>query len=266
MLRDTLYRKFNIKTVYKAPKKSVLVKGTSFLWRYYAATAPHRIFPRWVHSKKGERLLPQRSPVPFVLGFSEPRLWVESQAIRYFEGDKFRELQMESHYYHPYRDPHVFARDCEGVLKLEHVLEQAGYSVHFNNPAEAGCVGPNLLLMEDALLFAMYRKLDAVVLLSTQGEYAPLPDRLRLMGIPTLVLGWDFVYPKAKSYVRWKTDSCLRRCCAHYVAMEKILDNDLNSKAPRGFFFQCEHPFSKGRNPRPKVAVGRDPHAPRRLN
>jgi hypothetical protein len=143
---------------------------------------------------------------------------------------------------------------------------ECGYSVHFNNPAETSCVGPNLSLMEDALLMAMYRKLDAVVLLSTQGEYAPLPDRLRLMGVPTLVLGWDFVYPKAKYKVRWKTDSCLRRTCAHYVAMEKIVDSDPNGGAPRGFFFQCEHPFDKGRNPRPKVAVGRDPQAPRRLN
>ena len=122
----------------------------------------------------------------------------------------------------------------------------AGYSVHFNNPAESGCVGPNMLLMEDALLFAMYRKLDAVVLLSTQGEYAPLPDRLRLLGVPTLVLGWEFIYPKAKYMVRWKTDSCLRRTCAHYVAMEKVVDRTPNStQGPSGFFFQCEHPFER---------------------
>jgi hypothetical protein len=48
--------------------------------------------------------------------------------------------------------------------------------------------------------------------------------------------------------------------------MEKILDSNPNGDAPCGFFFQREHAFSKGRNPRPKVAVGRDPHAPRRLN
>jgi hypothetical protein len=200
------------------------------------------------------------------LDFRSLRLWVESQAIRYFEGGKYRDLQMESHYYHPYRDPHVFARDHEGVFRLEQKLMDAGYSVHFNNPAETGYVGPNMLLMEDALLFAMYRRLDAVVLLSTQGEYAPLPDRLRMLGVPTLVLGWEFIYPKAKYMVRWKTDSCLRRSCAHYVAMEKIVDTDPNGSAPRGFFFQCEHPFDKGRNPRPKVAVGRDPQAPHRLN
>ena len=180
------------------------------------------------------------------LDFRSLRLWVESQAIRYFEGGKYRELQMESHYYHPYRDPHVFARDREGVFRLEQTLMDAGYSVHFNNPAESGCVGPNMLLMEDALLFAMYRKLDAVVLLSTQGEYAPLPDRLRLLGVPTLVLGWEFIYPKAKYMVRWKTDSCLRRTCAHYVAMEKVVDRTPNSKqGPSGFFFQCEHPFER---------------------
>ena len=98
------------------------------------------------------------------LDFRSLRLWVEMQAIRYFEGDRYRKLEMESHYYHPYRDPHVFARDCEGVFRLEQTLMECGYSVHFNNPAETSCVGPNLSLMEDALLMAMYRKLDAVVL------------------------------------------------------------------------------------------------------
>jgi hypothetical protein len=172
------------------------------------------------------------------IDFKSLRVWVEMQAIRYFEGENFRELEMESHYYHPYKDPHLYACEREGAFRLEKQLESAGYTVHFNKRTLKDSIGPNLSLMEDALLFAMYRKMDAIVLLSTQGEYAPLPDRLRLMGIPTLLLGWDFVYPKPKHNVRWKTDSYLRRTCAHYVAMEKVVDRGDSENASRGFFFQ----------------------------
>ena len=63
---------------------------------------------------------------------------------------------------------------------------------------------------------------------------------------PTLLLGWSFVYPKAKRNIYWKTDPCLRDRCAHYVAMEKVVDRTPNSKqGPSGFFFQCEHPFER---------------------
>ena len=66
------------------------------------------------------------------------------------------------------------------------------------------------------------------------------------MGVPTLLLGWSFVYPKAKRNVYWKTDPCLRDRCAHYVAMEKVVDRTPNStQGPSGFFFQCEHPFER---------------------
>jgi hypothetical protein len=172
------------------------------------------------------------------LDFKSLRVWVEMQAIRYFEGEHFRELEMESHYYHPYANPHQNAVEREGTLRLEQQLISAGYTVHFNKRRIRDGIGPNLSLMEDALLFAMYRKMDAIILLSTQGEYAPLPDRLRLMGIPMLLLGWNFIYPKSKYNVHWKTDSYLRRTCAHYVAMEKVVDKGCCEKASRGFFFQ----------------------------
>jgi hypothetical protein len=172
------------------------------------------------------------------IDFKSLRVWVEMQAIRYFEGENFRELEMESHYYHPYRNPHLNEVEREGTLRLEQQLIAAGYTVHFNKRPVFDGIGPNMSLMEDALLFAMYRKMDAIVLLSTQGEYAPLPDRLRLMGIPTLLLGWNFIYPKPKHNVHWKTDSYLRRTCAHYVAMEKVVDRGNSENASRGFFFQ----------------------------
>lgn len=174
--------------------------------------------------------------------------WVQMQAYKYFD-PSCNLIEMESHYYHPYRNPHIYGRAVEGVLKLEHELRSAGFQVHYSDhEVETGQLGPNLGLMEDALLFASYSKMQAVVLLSTQGQFAPLPDRLRMMGIPTMLLGWDFIYPKKNRTIRWKTDTCLRRTCAHYIAMEKVMDAGLESDVPpRGFFFQKEHPFGRGR-------------------
>lgn len=182
------------------------------------------------------------------LDFRSLKAWVQQQVIRYFQAGQYRDLELESHYYHPYRNPHIFSGCHEGAIRLQHELESAGYCVHYSNfVPEEGPLGPNLSLMEDALLFAAFRKLDAVVLFSTQGEFAPLPNRLRQMGIPTLLLGWNFQYPKAKRHVYWKTDNCLRETCAHYVAMEKVVDRNPNSdQGPSGFFFQSEHPFSRG--------------------
>lgn len=175
--------------------------------------------------------------------------WLEMHLCKVFS-DGNRRLEMECHYYHPHRNPHIYGSSVSGVLKLEHELCAAGFQVHYSNLAEDnGMMGPNLGLMEDALLIASYHKMDIVVLLSTQGQYAPLPDRLRMMGVPTVLLGWDFVYPKGKGSVRWRTDSGLRDTCAHYVAMEKVMDMDPKSDLPpRGFFFQKERVFHRGQS------------------
>lgn len=181
------------------------------------------------------------------LDFRGIRNWVQMQSLRYFEGNGYRDVEMESHYYHPFGNPHVNGRNRHGLFKLEYELETSGYSVHYNSRRpQNDILGPNLHLMEDALLFATFKKLDAVVLLSTQGQFAPLPDRLNRMGIPTLLLGWNFIYEKDLRTVRWKTDTCLKETCAHYVAMEKIVDkNPHDAHAPTGFFFKREHPFKK---------------------
>lgn len=184
------------------------------------------------------------------LDFRGLKTWVQREVLRQFEGGTYRTVQMESHYYHPFRNPHIFGRHLEGTFKLEHQLQEAGFQVHYSShEQETGMHGPNMGLMEDALLLASYSKIDAAVLFSTQGEFAPLPDRLRAMGVPTMLLGWDFIYPKAERTVRWKTDSCLRDTCARYIAMEKVVEeNRKKDIRPKGWLFQKFHPFSKGRN------------------
>lgn len=183
------------------------------------------------------------------LDFRGLKNWVQMHLFKVFAG-MGDTIEMECHYYHPHRNPHMYGHVVDGVLRLEHELNSVGFQVHYSARTEDdGMLGPNLGLMEDALLIASYHKMDVVVLLSTQGQFAPLPDRLRMMGIPTLLLGWDFVYPKGHRTVRWRTDTCLRETCAHYVAMEKIMDVDPKENVPpRGFFFQRDRPFSRGRN------------------
>ena len=133
-----------------------------------------------------------------------------------------------------------------GLRGLERELHHGGFDVHYAESVGADRRTPNMGLIEDALTLASFGRIDVAVLFSTQGQFAPLPSRLGLMGVPTLLLGWSFVYPKAKRNVYWKTDPCLRDRCAHYVAMEKVVDRTPNSKqGPSGFFFQCEHPFER---------------------
>ena len=77
--------------------------------------------------------------------------------------------------------------------------------------------------------------MDAVVLLSTQGQYAPLPDRLRMMGLPMLLLGWQFSYSKENRLVRWKTDPYLQELATFYVAMDRVAERGI-SAADGGLF------------------------------
>lgn len=179
------------------------------------------------------------------------KFWVQLQIQRYFNRAN-RVVALESHYYHPQRNPHIYARGVKGVFKFEFELMNAGYQVHYSDlPVDDGHMGPNLGLIKDAEMFAAYCDMDAVVLLSTQGQYVPLVDRLKKMGVPVLLLGWSFSYPKNSRYVHWRTDTGLRLRCAHYVAMERILDHDpANDIPPTGFFFRPQVGTA------PDVAVG----------
>lgn len=171
------------------------------------------------------------------LDFRGLKSWVHLQIQRYFNKAN-RVVELESHYYHPQRNPHIYSKSANGVFKLEYELRNAGYQIHYSDRLEEdGHLGPNLALIEDALMFATYCKMGAVVLLSTQGQYAPLADKLRILGVPILLLGWSFEYPKNEHNVHWKTDTCLRDNCAHYVAMEKVVDRSPESDEPTVGFF-----------------------------
>ena len=159
------------------------------------------------------------------LDFKALKAWVRDYVQRLFghEGDV---IELDAHYYHPY----VKFADCgetaciTGMERFEKQLMLAGIEMHYNIPECADKMGPNMLLVEDAYLCAYYHKIDVLVLLSTQGQYSTLPERIKREGVPLLLLGWNFMYEKQNMSVCWKTDACLREQSGYYVAMEKIAE------------------------------------------
>lgn len=167
------------------------------------------------------------------IDFRALKNWARREAMRVFAPQAHYAL-MECHYYHPCKRPG--RGRGYGMFSFARELRQVGFQVHFCERVVDG-LHPNMNLFSDALLFASYRKMDAVVLLSTQGQYAMLPDRLRMMGLPTLLLGWNFSYPKEDRVVRWKTDSGLMETSTYYVAMDRVAERCAPySAVPGGLF------------------------------
>ena len=159
------------------------------------------------------------------LNFVALRNWARRQAIRVFKPPK-RYATMECHYYHPYRDPRTLGIAKPGMVNFERELHYAGFQIHYLSDVGMAGNKPNTDMISDATLFSSYRKVDGIVLLTTQGQFSPLPEKLRDMGIPTLLLGWNFCYEKDNRCVHWKTDSLLRDRSAYYIAMEQIANNN----------------------------------------
>lgn len=184
------------------------------------------------------------------LDFRGIRNWAKREALRVFAPGK-RQALMECHYYHPDKNPHMYGR-THGMTCFERELRFAGFQIHYCEQVAPEGIKPNMALLEDALLFASYQKMDVVVLLSTQGQYAPLPDRLRMMGLPLLLLGWNFSYRAQERYVVWKTDPGLQALSTYYVAMEQVADSGEPLSAS-GLF--CERPLRPLHSPNPWLSV-----------
>ena len=159
------------------------------------------------------------------LDFRELKQWVRDYVAKLFGKEGFP-VELEAHYYHPYaRFTDVAEAPCGGKMeRFERQLERAGFEVHYNLPEKDAGMGPNMLLVEDAYLSGYYHKIDVLVLLSTQGQYSTLPERLKREGVPTLLMGWNFMYEKENTTVCWKTDPSLRELCGYYVAMEQVAE------------------------------------------
>ena len=156
------------------------------------------------------------------LDFRALKNWARQEALRVFAPGMHYAL-MDSHYYHPDKNPNVYG-NSRGMTCFERELRYAGFQIHYCDKVGRDGVRPNMSLLEDALTFASYDKMDAAVLLTTQGQYAPFPDKLKMMGLPTLLLGWQFSYTKENRMVRWRTDPYLQELATYYVAMDRVAE------------------------------------------
>lgn len=159
------------------------------------------------------------------LDFKALKGWVRDYAMRLL-GREGCPVEVEAHYYHPYvrcvdRSETAFG---DGLDRFEKQLTLAGIDVHYNSPKDVDKMGPNMQLVEDASLYAYYHKIDVIVLLSTQGQYSTLPERLKKEGVPMLLLGWNFMYEKDNTTIYWRTDPGLRELSSYYVAMEEVAE------------------------------------------
>jgi hypothetical protein len=146
--------------------------------------------------------------------------------IAHMVRDKFKvenELRLEAHYYHPYQNPEE-DKPCEhiGTYRFENKLSEAGIQMHYNNIPSTQ--KPNLDLIDDAIMFSIYKKIDVAVLVSTQGQFAKLPSELQRLGVPLILLGWNFEYHGNQYLVKWHTDYVLKEKSFHYIPMEKVMD------------------------------------------
>ena len=156
------------------------------------------------------------------LDFRALKNWARNEALRVFAPDTSYAL-MDCHYYHPYKNPRLYGSTW-GMACFERELRYAGFQIHYCEQVGREGVKPNMGLIEDAMTFASYHRMDAAVLLTTQGQFAPFPDKLKTMGLPTLLLGWQFSYAKANRYVQWRTDPYLQELATYYVAMDRVAE------------------------------------------
>lgn len=186
-------------------------------------------------------------PFHSAINFIGLRNWARQQAIRLFDPPQKYAI-MECHYYHPYKSPNRNGVGKQGMVNFERELHHAGFQIHYLQ--DVGDTGnrPNMDMISDATRFASYREVNAVVLLTTQGQFAPLPGRLRDMGIPTLLLGWNFCYEKENRLIHWKTDSLLKNHSDYYIAMEQIANKNPPQHFPGVNLFK-----TKNRRPQPPV-------------
>ncbi|HHX15800.1 MAG TPA: NYN domain-containing protein [Fibrobacter sp.] len=163
--------------------------------------------------------------------------WVTHTVRQFFKVEKG--LHLEAHYYHPYENPDQNAPIQHiGTYRFENKLIEAGIQMHYNNvPSKQK---PNLDLIDDAIMFSMYKKIDVAVLVSTQGQFAKLPCQLKRLGVPMVLLGWNFEYPGNQYVVKWHTDFVLKEKSFHYIAMDKVMEkeNDAQESAITTQMFQ----------------------------
>lgn len=158
------------------------------------------------------------------------------------------QLSIECHFYHPYEDPRDrlgLSMNMQGGLRFEELLREAGYTMHYASAEAVRRLRPNMDLCDDVLLSAVYGKVDAVVLFSTQGQYADLLQRLQTLDIPVLLVGFEgLCKSRSGELIPWRTDRRLKQCCTHYVDIRELVG--LEACSPHPFVNQLFAPRGAG--------------------
>lgn len=165
------------------------------------------------------------------------KTWVRHEIARHLGWTVSKDqLSLDCHFYHPYEDPRVrpaSAQNVVGSLRFEETLQTAGFVLHYTAEDSVRRLRPNMDLCDDALLAAVYGQVDVLVLLSTQGQYATLPARLRDLGVPTLLIGWEGTCStRAGDKVPWRTDRLLRRNATAYTGLEMTVGSAQRTDDP----------------------------------
>ena len=147
-------------------------------------------------------------------------------------------LIIDKHYYHVHTAEH---NNINSVIQqkednFKNFLQKFGYQIHYPTSYVNFAKNPNYDLINDLAMFSLYKSMDMVVLVSTQGFYANTVKILKQRNIPVLLLGWNFNYKSKENLVRWKTDFSLKENVTAYFPMEKIMDNYETDKIVRGMF------------------------------
>ncbi|MCQ2054927.1 MAG: NYN domain-containing protein [Fibrobacter sp.] len=153
------------------------------------------------------------------------KFWARREALKLFSPGR-NYCTMECHYYHPYKKTSSVCFGDYGMNNFERELRHVGFNVHYAEGHGENHYMPNLMLLEDAIMLANFGRLDVAVLLTTQGQLSPFPEKLKIYGVRTLLLGWNFAYPRADRWINWKTDMNLRETCDYYVAMDQVANKN----------------------------------------
>jgi hypothetical protein len=163
--------------------------------------------------------------------------WVRREAARLLGWPPdTAQLSLDCHFYHPFEDPRSrlgLAANVSGALRFEETLQEAGFAMHYSDEKDIRRLCPNMDLCDDVLLAAVYGQAEALVLFSTQGQYAPLFQRLHDLRLPTILVGWESpCRTRAGAQVPWRTDSLLKHCASHYIGLQDAVGAEAIGKDP----------------------------------
>ncbi|MFT3738436.1 MAG: NYN domain-containing protein [Breznakibacter sp.] len=103
--------------------------------------------------------------------------------------------------------------------------------------------GIDVWLALEAFEQAFYKRFNVVVLIASDGDYAPLVRKLNTLGTRVMVLSWDFEYTtdNGQTFVT-RTSQDLLEEVSYPLAMHEIIDNRLRKSEPlvANLFVQTE--------------------------